>query len=919
MKPIKLIIEGINSFDERQELDFERVGRSSLFCICGKTGAGKSTIFDSIMLALYGKSGRATLADVVNLSRSTAFVSFEFVERGDTYIVERTIKCSNVKGEDGERKRTANAECVLYKNGAIAANTAGGVAEIVTDVVGLDMGEFKNVYMLEQGEYAEFLKKSPAKQTEAVGKIFSLMRFADVYRRAKEMTAAEDEKAATASAVIDEIGEDTPDRLKAAKKKLTELKTKITTSAKELQSRKDEIDALETKRLDYAAALEKQKAVKSHAERLETAELNYERAVKKLDEFLKNDPDADKARLKDLQSRLNELRELNALDKQWTAAVEERAVKQKSVENKRAAAEKARAENAELTKAAESVYALFDGAVNEFYRAAKGLKEMSDGVRGAIAAFGAQDRAARINAVRDVIGVLRDEKKDYDAFVNNKTEYERKKAELEAETKQLLEKIDVYSRGEKEREEDISRAKALSDEAAEKLEKARLSSHASAVREAINVGDVCPVCGGIYHGGGECGDDGSVAEAKAAADKAAADVKKAEDALAEIKRFREQTAENYDRKDGEIRDKKAEIAAVDEKIAATHVEPEVYKAFAVALKKAKEYGESYSEKTAALNRAAPVLSAVEAELKAEENAVSDANSRAEKLKEALKEYCGKTESMLAAVKREEEEIEAKVANADEIRAELNAEAESAKGTVMAMRALLDEAVKACPVDSPEFDEEAYNDLKSRYDASIAKKAEYERDAAVTEALITELTDKAERLKNTIAERSVHYKKSKCYGEIADLTYGKAMLNFVALEYIEQFTSAASDILTELSDGKYTMNYDSENGFTVSDFLNGGKVRKTDTLSGGEMFLASLSVAIAIARTQSKGNNGFFFLDEGFGTLDDELIDTVYGALESLSRDCLVGVISHSGSLIGHMPSCVTVEEATDTRGSRITY
>mgnify|MGYP001098171312 FL=1 len=81
----------------------------------------------------------------------------------------------------------------------------------------------------------------------------------------------------------------------------------------------------------------------------------------------------------------------------------------------------------------------------------------------------------------------------------------------------------------------------------------------------------------------------------------------------------------------------------------------------------------------------------------------------------------------------------------------------------------------------------------------------------------------------------------------------------------------------------------------------------------------MSVAIAIARTQSRGNNAFFFLDEGFGTLDDELIDTVYGALEMLSEDCLVGVISHASALIDKMPSCVEVIAATDTTGSIIKY
>ena len=93
MKPVKLIIEGINSFTDAQTLDFEAVGRNNLFCISGKTGAGKTTVFDSIMFALYGRSGKGNLADVVNLSRMSARVVFDFTAGGDMYSVERTIKC----------------------------------------------------------------------------------------------------------------------------------------------------------------------------------------------------------------------------------------------------------------------------------------------------------------------------------------------------------------------------------------------------------------------------------------------------------------------------------------------------------------------------------------------------------------------------------------------------------------------------------------------------------------------------------------------------------------------------------------------------------------------------------------------------------------------------------------------------------
>ena len=79
MKPIRIVIEGINSFTDPQTLDFEAVGRTNLFCISGKTGAGKTTVFDSIMFALYGGIGRGKLVDIVNLSRTRARVVLDFI------------------------------------------------------------------------------------------------------------------------------------------------------------------------------------------------------------------------------------------------------------------------------------------------------------------------------------------------------------------------------------------------------------------------------------------------------------------------------------------------------------------------------------------------------------------------------------------------------------------------------------------------------------------------------------------------------------------------------------------------------------------------------------------------------------------------------------------------------------------------
>ena len=78
MRPIKLEIEGLNSFETKQVLDFEKLG-GGVFGIFGKTGSGKSTILDAMTLALYGKVERTKQnIDFVNTKCSKAFVDFVF-------------------------------------------------------------------------------------------------------------------------------------------------------------------------------------------------------------------------------------------------------------------------------------------------------------------------------------------------------------------------------------------------------------------------------------------------------------------------------------------------------------------------------------------------------------------------------------------------------------------------------------------------------------------------------------------------------------------------------------------------------------------------------------------------------------------------------------------------------------------------
>jgi exonuclease SbcC len=107
---------------------------------------------------------------------------------------------------------------------------------------------------------------------------------------------------------------------------------------------------------------------------------------------------------------------------------------------------------------------------------------------------------------------------------------------------------------------------------------------------------------------------------------------------------------------------------------------------------------------------------------------------------------------------------------------------------------------------------------------------------------------------------------------------------------------ASQTLGYMTRFKYGLELDTESGFMIRDYANGGVCRMVSTLSGGETFLTALSLALALSeQIQLKGQSPleFFFLDEGFGTLDNSLLDNVMDALERISgNERVIGLISH---------------------------
>lgn len=132
--------------------------------------------------------------------------------------------------------------------------------------------------------------------------------------------------------------------------------------------------------------------------------------------------------------------------------------------------------------------------------------------------------------------------------------------------------------------------------------------------------------------------------------------------------------------------------------------------------------------------------------------------------------------------------------------------------------------------------------------------------------------------------------------LKSLFKASGFVDYISSIYLQNLCNAANDRFFQLTRQKLSLEITADNNFQVRDFMNGGKVRSVKTLSGGQTFQASLSLALALADNIQKitrSNQNFFFLDEGFGSLDAASLNIVFDTLKSLRKENrIVGVISH---------------------------
>ncbi len=190
MKPLVLELNAFGPYAGKQVIDFSFLSGSSLFLITGPTGAGKTTVFDAITFALYGRASGESRKDVEELKShfaspaETCYVKLTFLLHGEQYIIERKPKQQRVVRGGGIS--TANGDALLtMPNG----KTVSGITEVsarIETLLGLDYNQFRQIVMLPQGEFKRLLEAESKQKQIIFRKIFSTELFNIAEAKLKE-------------------------------------------------------------------------------------------------------------------------------------------------------------------------------------------------------------------------------------------------------------------------------------------------------------------------------------------------------------------------------------------------------------------------------------------------------------------------------------------------------------------------------------------------------------------------------------------------------------------------------------------------------------------------------------------------------------------------------------------------------------
>ena len=249
-----------------------------------------------------------------------------------------------------------------------------------------------------------------------------------------------------------------------------------------------------------------------------------------------------------------------------------------------------------------------------------------------------------------------------------------------------------------------------------------------------------------------------------------------------------------------------------------------------------------------------------------------------------------------------EEVKKNLIGKDEIN-KCKEKVDSYKDNLLKVSGTIENLVRK--INGKELTKENYEQIKSLKDEKEKKVNEVNENKIKIHEELKNIKEKLEEQKDLLEKKKKLEHKLALLSDLEKLFKGKKFVEFVAANKLKYVSIEASKRLKEITHGNYGLEVDENGRFIIRDYKNGGAKRDATTLSGGETFLASLALALALsAQIQLKGTAPLelFFLDEGFGTLDDDLLEVVMSSLERIHNEKLkVGIISHVEAIKNRVP------------------
>lgn len=236
MRPLALEVEGFTAFRERTCVEFED---ADLFALTGPTGAGKSSLIDAMIFALYGsvpRLGRNRVTPLISQGSQRARVKLDFTLGDDRYTAVRVV-------HDGKP-----SEVRLQRNDDVLAAKAGEFDAQIEELIGLDFGQFTTCVVLPQGQFARFLNATPGDRQKLLRQLLGLDMYVEMRLLAHDRTVEGDARMQAWRHVLDGLVDVTKEREKRLAKNLDALEN-LTGHAEgklaELDSIQREIDQYE--------------------------------------------------------------------------------------------------------------------------------------------------------------------------------------------------------------------------------------------------------------------------------------------------------------------------------------------------------------------------------------------------------------------------------------------------------------------------------------------------------------------------------------------------------------------------------------------------------------------------------------------------------------------------------------------------